>query len=426
LRALHVFPSYPGEPDEGSAVHARALTRELARLGVEVDVFTTRAPGLRARRTLDLRWPNELPPRDLVDGVPVRRFSALAFPNFAGAVAQRAGQRAWRRIATDLDPRAYADPEALFRSATRWPRGADLLVRLGRGPVAPGLLAAVRREARNRDVILAAHAPFGLMGWVAGAARRSRTPVALLPLIHDADPFHHLPSLHRLYERVGAVLTGTRHTAELLERHLPKSNPIVAGAPGVDVGTFDRAGVSGQRFRARHGLNGRRLLLFVGRKEPGKRYDLALHAAARLDGATLVMVGRDVDGAALPRGVVRFERLEPIELADAYDACDVLLHPSEQESFGMVCLEAWLRRKPVIANARCGASAALIEDGRDGLLCERAEEWGSAVQRLAANPQLACKMGEAGRAKVLATYTWEHAGRRALALYENLVDAGRA
>ena len=425
MRALHVFPIYPGEPDEGSAAHARALTRELAKLGVDVEVFSTRAARLRTRRPLDLRWPNELPQRDFVDGVPVRRFSTVALPNLAGALAQRAGQRAWRRIAADLDPQSLADPDALFPSAGRWPRSADLLVRLGRGPVAPRLPAAVRREAANRDVVLAAHAPFGLMGWVACAARRAGTPVALLPLIHDADPFHHLPSLHRLYERVPVVLVGTSHTAGLMQRHLPNSNPILAGAPGVDLGTFDRPGVSGPRFRARHDLEGRRLLLFVGRKEPGKRYDLALHAAAGLEDAALVMVGREVDGVPIPRHVRRFERLEPIELADAYDACDVLLHPSEQESFGMVCLEAWLRRKPVIANARCGASAALIEDGRDGLLCERAEEWGSAVQRLAADPRLARQMGEAGRAKVLSTYTWEHAGRRALALYENLADAGR-
>ena len=420
MRALHVLPAFPGEPDEGSAVYSRALTRELAGRGVQIDVLATRSRRLRMRRPFHIDWPAELPRADLVDGVTVRRFRAMRLPAPAGALANRLVQRNWRRIEPSPGGRPESDPATLFATAPRFSKSADLAARFGRGPVVPGLLARVVKRVAGYDVVLASYAPFGLMGWVEAAARPAGVPVVLLPFIHEADPFHHLPSLHRAYARAAAVLTLSQHTAELLRRHLPASRPLAIGA-GADLDVFDGAEVSGERFRVAHGLGDRRMMLFVGRKDAAKRYDLALRAAAAADdGAVLVIVGRDVDRRPLPRGVLHLERLEPRRLADAYDACDVLLHPSEQESFGLVCLEAWLRRKPVVANRRCGASAALISDGEDGLLCGSAAEWPAAVARLAAEPGRARSMGEAGREKVLARFTWERVARRVHELYEKV------
>jgi glycosyltransferase involved in cell wall biosynthesis len=411
-----VFPTYPGEPDEGSSIYARALTRELARRDVDVEVLSTRARRLRMRRTFHIDWPSDLEGRATVDGVALSRYRALSLPGPAGALTDRLAQRGWRR-ATPVDD---LDAEALFATAGRWSRRADLAARVGRGPLAPGLLAAVARRAGRCDVVLAGHAPFGLMGWVQSAARLQGGRIVLLPFVHEADPLHHLPSLHGTYRRAAAVLTLSAHTAELLHRHVPGSNAVAVGA-GADLATFDAPGIAGERFRSAHGLDGRPILLFVGRKEPGKRYDLALGAVAGTGaGAVLVIVGRDVDRKPLPRGVLHLDRLEPAELADAYDACDLLLHPSEQESFGMVCLEAWLRRKPVIANRACGASAALISHGVDGLLCGEPEAWRAGVARLTSDPAEATRMGEAGREKVLANYTWERVGHRVHGLYRDL------
>jgi glycosyltransferase involved in cell wall biosynthesis len=425
VRALHVFPTYPGEPDEGSSIYARALNRELARRGVELELLTTRARHLRMRRMFHIDWPDELERRDVVDGVPLDRFRSVSLPASAGALADRLARRRWRRIAPATDPDEL-DPQTLFATGPRWSRGADLAARLGRGPLVPGLLAALGRRAGRCDLVLAGHAPFGLMGWVQSVARLRGRRVVLLPFIHEADPFHHLPSLHRAYREAAAVLTLSVHTAELLHEHVPGSRPIAVGA-GADLATFDAPGISGERFRSAHGLGDRRILLFVGRKDAGKRYDLALRAAAGAgDGATLVLVGKDVDGKPLPRGVLHLERLDPSELADAYDACDLFLHPSEQESFGMVCLEAWLRRKPVLANRACGASAALISDGEDGLLCGEPSEWSGAVARLFSEPDEARRMGEAGRDKVLARFTWERVGRRVHELYRELSDGRTA
>jgi glycosyltransferase involved in cell wall biosynthesis len=165
------------------------------------------------------------------------------------------------------------------------------------------------------------------------------------------------------------------------------------------------------------------MILYVGRKEHGKRYDLAVKAVGRLPGdSLLVMVGRDIDGKKIESDRVRQLGLLPDdELAAAYEACDLFILPSLFESFGMVFLDAWLRGKPVIGNAACGAAASLISDGVDGFLCRDADEIASAARRLLEDPELAARLGDAGRAKTLADYTWDRVADRALDALQEIV-----
>jgi D-inositol-3-phosphate glycosyltransferase len=155
-------------------------------------------------------------------------------------------------------------------------------------------------------------------------------------------------------------------------------------APGVDHTMFapgDRAGA-----RARLGLTGRRVILFVGRIQPLKGLGLAVRCLAELDDpdVTLLIVGgpSGVDGEAeLARtralveqlGVedrVRFVTPQPhAQLAEYYRAADVCLVPSRTESFGLVALEAAACGTPVVA-ASVGGLRSLVDDARTGFLVE--------------------------------------------------------
>jgi glycosyltransferase involved in cell wall biosynthesis len=140
----------------------------------------------------------------------------------------------------------------------------------------------------------------------------------------------------------------------------------------------------------------------------------------------LVMIGTDVDGRALAsRHAVHLGPVVQRDLLDAYDACDVLVLPSEHESFGMVFLEAWMRGKPVIGNRLCGPVASLIRHGQDGFLCADAQDIAERIVQLVADPQLARALGAAGRARVAARYTWEAIGRKVHAVYEDVARGAR-
>ena len=136
--------------------------------------------------------------------------------------------------------------------------------------------------------------------------------------------------------------------------------------------------MTGPSARARLGLAGRRVILFVGRIQPLKGVGLAVRCLAELEDpdVTLLIVGgpSGVDGEAeLARtralveqlGVedrVRFVPPQPhAQLAEYYRAADVCLVPSRTESFGLVALEAAACGTPVVA-ASVGGLRSLVDD----------------------------------------------------------------
>lgn len=423
MNVLEVLPTYPGEPYDGSAVYERNLNRALMERGVRVEVLTTRARRLRHDQAFSIGWPNDLPTRDEHDGVPIRRFSAIDTSRI-GRAASEAIVRRWSRedfLEGAIVGGSARFTEAAVAQARRRPARFDLLADLGRGPLAPGLIAHLLRHAASFDVILAGYAPFSLPRQVLWAGARVGVPVVLLPFIHENDRYHQFTSLLRGYEQAAAVLTLSSHTSDFLRAYVPGANPVALGA-GLTVPS--EGAISASAFRARHRLGTGPLVLYVGRKERGKRYDLAIDAVEMLKGeATLVMVGRDADGLPIDSPDVRYlGTLSDEELAAAYAACDVLTLPSTFESFGMVFLDAWLAGKPVIGNSTCGAAVSLIEDGVDGFLCADAKQIATVLRRLLADADLTARMGAAGRAKALAEYTWGRVAERALAVLEEVTS----
>src|SRR5215470_10393191 len=432
MRALHVFPHLADDLTAGSDYYQHRLTRELMRLGVEVEVLTTCTRRVEPRAAFGLGWPSDYPAgAGMVDGVRVTRFPVPWSPPTAiGHLISQPIMARWRREeARDGAYAAGSDAaiEAFHRRALTRPRAYDLLALLGRGPWSPGLISAANQAARRSDIILAGFMPFATLWQATRAARRAGVPLVILPLFHPEDIYHHFRALYGCFQRADALLAQTPYSAELLARLLPGTRPVPLGL-GIDPLELDDPHISGARFRQQHGLGDAPLALFVGRKERHKRYDLAIEAIDRMADphARLVLVGTDVDREPIASGRARY--LGPLaraDLLDAYDACDVFVLPSEHESFGVVFLEAWMRGKPVIGNARCQPVASLITDGVDGLLADGATELAAHIGALLADPDRARRMGDAGRAKVLARYTWDHIGGTVRALYDDLTSQRR-
>jgi glycosyltransferase involved in cell wall biosynthesis len=426
VRVLEVLPTYPGDLFDGSAVYERNLNRALLERNVHVEVLSTRSQKLQHERYFSIRWPDELPVHDEHDGVPIHRFHALDTGRVGDAASDAVARRwSWEDFAEgSVVSGSAAFTEVAVAQARRRPKRFDLLADVGRGPLVPGLLAHLVRRASRYDVILAGYAPFSLSRQVLWAASRSGVPVVLLPFIHESDRYHHFNSLLRTYEQAAAVLTLSHHTSDFLQTFVPRANPVTLGA-GVTSRAPSRT--SKAEFRLRHEIGDRPIILYVGRKERSKRYDLAVRAVEMLEGeAVLVMVGRDADGKAVDSDLVRqLGTVTAEELAAAYQACDVFVLPSEFESFGMVFLDAWSHAKPVIGNAKCGATAALIDDGVDGFLCRDAGEIAAAIRRLIEDPELTARMGAAGRAKTLADFTWDRVAGRAIRAFEEVAGRGQ-
>jgi glycosyltransferase involved in cell wall biosynthesis len=79
-----------------------------------------------------------------------------------------------------------------------------------------------------------------------------------------------------------------------------------------------------------------------------------------------------------------------------------------------------------VVGSRLGQIAEVIEHGTSGLLVgDDAGEVSAALERLARDRELRARLGAAGRARLQASYTWDHTGDRIGAVLERLLGSGK-
>ncbi len=154
-------------------------------------------------------------------------------------------------------------------------------------------------------------------------------------------------------------------------------------------------------------------VLYVGQLIRGKGVDLLLDAFAQVDervSLDIVGQGNDLgmlqqlisDNPALSGRVKIHGWIDPHELIEIYDRAMVTVVPSRwPEPFGMVGLEAMLRRRPVVA-FEVGGIPDWLEDGSTGFLVPEADtaEFARCINKLTADIDLVRKMGDEAERQV--------------------------
>jgi glycosyltransferase involved in cell wall biosynthesis len=197
---------------------------------------------------------------------------------------------------------------------------------------------------------------------------------------------------------------------------------------GVDAGTFHPRNKAIWRpaVRRQIGLPEEALLaLYVGDFQKGLAP--TVRAVARVPGLHLAAVSRSPTEPyrALIRdeGVADRVRLLPAtpHVERFYAAADLFVFPTFYDPFGLVATEAMASGLPVVCSGAAGA-AELIEDGVDGLIVK--DSWdvaalADALGRLASDPALRRRLGEAARRRV-ETQTWDETARQTMAVYREI------
>jgi glycosyltransferase involved in cell wall biosynthesis len=106
-----------------------------------------------------------------------------------------------------------------------------------------------------------------------------------------------------------------------------------------------------------------------------------------------------------------------------FNALDIFVLPSNNESFGIVFLEAWSCKKPVIGSA-IGAVRDVIRENVDGLLMEpnNKDSLADKISSLIVSKELRTSMGEKGYNKVKENYTWDIITARLRKLYMESIE----
>lgn len=207
----------------------------------------------------------------------------------------------------------------------------------------------------------------------------------------------------RLYSRFDLVLAPSRAMEQRL-RELGIER--VCHQPlGVDTQVFHPSRRV-PRLRTQLGLSpDARLLIYVGRFTPEKNVGALVRAVERLGKPYhLLLVGSGSQPAA-GRNVffLPFEH-DRMRLASLIASCDALIHPGDQETFGLIVLEAMACAIPVIGVAAGGVPE--LVDARSGVLVARAAPADLAEGIAALFDMDRCALGLHARRRVETQYCW--------------------
>jgi N-acetyl-alpha-D-glucosaminyl L-malate synthase BshA len=188
-----------------------------------------------------------------------------------------------------------------------------------------------------------------------------------------------------------------------------------------------------EELRSSLAPNGEPLLVHVSNFRPVKRPVDCVEILARVlqkgIKTRLVMVG---DGSERTNVEHRARCLKVFDqcvfvgkqpnIVDYLSAADVLLLPSEQESFGLAALEAMACEVPVIAS-RVGGVPEVVTDGETGFLSEVGdlEKMAEDAARLLADGELRRKMGRRARESAVERYRTDIVIPKYIEFYERVL-----
>jgi D-inositol-3-phosphate glycosyltransferase len=403
--SVHTSPlDQPGTGDAGGLnVYVVEVARQLARRGIEVEIFT---------RAVCPDIPDEV---ELAPGVLVRHVIAGPFE--------------------ELDKNSLP------------------------GQICPFTFGVLRTEAEfapgRYDLV---HAHYWLSGQV-GAVAAERWGVPLVQSMHTlgkvknlalasgdcAEPAVRIRGEGEVVAAADRLVANTTDEAlQLIELYGATPGRVETVSPGVDLSVFQPGSVPAARRRL--GLPADAVVLvFAGRIQPLKGPDVVLHAAASLlrqapalaDRLAVVFVGGPsgtevgapgrLDGLASSLGLSGRVRFEPPcpqrELADWYRAATVVLVPSHSESFGLVALEAQACGTPVVAAAVGGLRTA-VRDGRSGVLVDGhdPEVWARVLGELVLSPGRLAELSRGALAHA-SGFGWPATADRLVEVYTGAMEA---
>jgi phosphatidylinositol alpha-1,6-mannosyltransferase len=221
------------------------------------------------------------------------------------------------------------------------------------------------------------------------------------------------------------VVAVSAFTCEALARlmQVPKEH-ITLVPNGVDTRRFAPA-LPSTELVARHQLDGKQVVLTVGRLVTRKGIDMALRAVAQVlrtmpalhyliagDGPERARLQQIIDEEGIGRQVTLLGKVSNEDLVRYLQLCEVFLMPNrtlddgDTEGFGLVFREANACGKPVIGG-RAGGVVEAVVDGETGLLVDGTDvgDIANALRRILGDAALAAQLGTQGLALARANNT---------------------
>lgn len=239
------------------------------------------------------------------------------------------------------------------------------------------------------------------------------------PSLHVDDPMHTGKLLRFISKKADAILVRTEEETRLLRRWGIDHSKIFEIGVGVDDELIESNDLPQGNI-----LPFDYYILYMGQEVPHKNILTLINAMSNLWSvgvtANLVIAGARTEYSKVideeikklefdyQKRIFRINNFNEKNKKSLLDNCQFLVLPSSRESFGIVFVEAWSRKKTVIGTNVAGIRF-LIEDKKDGLLFNENDiiDLQEKILFLIKNKDLAIRMGQVGFSKVNEKYRWQ-------------------
>lgn len=286
--------------------------------------------------------------------------------------------------------------------------------------------------SRNYDVIHCSPSPLAINKQVITALNKMKKKPKLIftPFFHSQLSNFANPQLKKVFQSADIIHAITNNEKnEISTRFLINVKKIIVIPVFLDIScmhSIDELKSEIFNFKDKYKLKKRKIVLFAGIKGYAKgAIDLllAVDTLYRVNPEyILVAIGTDTlewkdakkkinKNCLLDLGYKEGKEKEVI-----FGACDVFCMPSKSDAFGLVYLEAWHKKKPVIA-ADIPAVREFMD--RDGIFIEfgNREQIIGAITRLVMDKNMARLLGERGSNKLINTYTFSKVFPKYIAMF---------
>ena len=377
MRLLYVVQRYGAAVAGGAEVHCRQFATMLASRGHDVHVVTSCAQSY-------VDWANVFPPgTSELDGVHVHRLP----------VKRARDDRTFGPLNARV---VWGRKPVALHLQHEWMRV--------QGPYIDELSGWMSERAESYDAVICFTYLY-YTTWAALRAASGRTVTVLHPTAHDEPPIY-LPLFDAMFRLPTAFAFSTEEEAHFVSRRFGISpfNEIVGIGTDLDVvGDVER-------FRNEYSVHDP-YVVYVGRLDPGKGSDelfdfFTAYKQRRPGPLKLVLVGDPVRPLPPHPDVILTGFVDEWAKHAALAGAEVFMQPSYFESFSMGLSEAWVHSRPALVQGHCDVIVGQSRRSGGGIPYRGYAEFEAALDLLLDDPDLAQRMGAAGRRYVETRYDW--------------------
>lgn len=292
---------------------------------------------------------------------------------------------------------------------------------------------------RNVDIVHLHTLPYfhNLVGFV--IAKLYGKKIVLTPHFHQGHIHYERKLFYKLMKHCDAVLAMTEYEKDYLVKKGILASRVYVVGNSIDTENIvekDECEKYAKMISIKYGLSpNAKKIIFIGRKDIYKGISTLIEAAEELvveskEQVVLLIVGPSSIEFTAKYGnfsqsdkfkIIDFGQVTEEEKEKLIAFSDVLVLDSEFEAFGIVFLEAWKYKKPVIGSDR-GAIPEVIKDAG---LCVRygdRSDLKEKLEKILYDSQLALRYGEAGRERLNRKFSLNQIGRKVLCIYRSLTS----